>query len=146
MKGIYKMKLFKNTKIVTKFGNKKVQYEINTDNDNSMTNPLRTLHALSFIDNDKEHKTFDTTSDVSTVSIDNRTYIDSDNYFHVYPIYVSDKQVRVICPHCGQIHYHGYSGDNDYTGHRVSDCFYTANKMNPGYIIEDIHDLTKTCR
>lgn len=41
--------------------------------------------------------------------------------WHVYPIAISDKQVHIVCPHCGYIHHHGNSEDG-YEGTRVPHC------------------------
>lgn len=51
---------------------------------------------------------------------DKRTKI-IDGFHHVYPIAISRKQVIIVCPYCGEIHYHGLN-NGEYAGPRVPHC------------------------
>jgi len=65
---------------------------------------------------------------------DNRSFLNNDGYWQVYPIGFSESQVYIVCPHCGEIHLHGLGEKPNYRyeGHKVSHCNEHKNK---GYII-----------
>lgn len=65
---------------------------------------------------------------------DNRSFLDSDGFWNVFPIAFNDAQVYVVCPHCGEIHLHGRGEKPEYKyeWHRACQCL-TCN--NNGYII-----------
>jgi len=65
---------------------------------------------------------------------DNRSILNKEGYWEIFPIGFSTGQVYIVCPHCGEIHVHGRNG-HDYKGHRASHC---VNKRNTnGYIIQE---------
>lgn len=57
-----------------------------------------------------------------------------DGMHHVSPIGVSNMTVYIICPHCGQIHWHGIC-NGEYQGHRQAHCI---DIKSSGYIIKRI--------
>ena len=77
-------------------------------------------------------------SDVYAAFHDLRSWEDKECW-HVYPIALTDNQVMIICPYCGQIHYHG-NNNGHYEGHRVSHCSINRHD-NHGYIIERIDNM-----
>jgi len=63
---------------------------------------------------------------------DNRSFLNSEGYWSVFPLGFSESQVYIVCPYCGEIHSHG-RGEKPayhYEGHRVSHCV-----DNNGYVI-----------
>ena len=38
---------------------------------------------------------------------DKRSFQDNKGIWKVYPIGISDTQVHIVCPYCGEIHFHG---------------------------------------
>jgi len=65
---------------------------------------------------------------------DNRSFLDGDGYWRVYPIGFNESQVYIVCPHCGEIHMHGRGRkpEYQYEGHRARHC---VDHENNGYII-----------
>jgi len=65
---------------------------------------------------------------------DNRSFIDGNGFWRVYPISFSESQVCVVCPHCGEIHFHGRGKKPEYKyeGNRAPQCLENENN---GYII-----------
>ena len=65
---------------------------------------------------------------------DNRSFLNGDGYWQVYPIGFNESQVYIVCPHCGEIHLHGRGEkpNYQYEGHRTSHCI---EHKNNGYII-----------
>lgn len=62
-----------------------------------------------------------------------------ENIPHVVPIFKSETQVGIICPYCGDTHYHGVGEDGVYEGHRVPHCSRPGHVMpnsDIGYIID----------
>ena len=66
---------------------------------------------------------------------DNRSFIDENGLWQVYPIGFSQIQVFIICPYCGEIHCHGKSNEN-YKGRRIAHC--VDYKGGDDYYIRDI--------
>ena len=65
---------------------------------------------------------------------DNRSFVDGEGFWNVYPVAFNKEQVYVVCPHCGEIHLHGRGEQPDYKyeGHRACQCL---NFSNNGYVI-----------
>lgn len=64
---------------------------------------------------------------------DNRTTL-IDNVPHLYPAWIGEHSLRVVCPYCKKLHTHGLCDDKQYQGHRVSDCLNGSSV----YVIERI--------
>jgi len=65
---------------------------------------------------------------------DNRSFINNDGYWQVFPIGFNESQVYIVCPHCGEVHLHGRGKKPDYhyEGHRAPHC---VDNKNNGYVI-----------
>lgn len=62
-----------------------------------------------------------------------------EGYPVVYPIEILEHTIKVLCPHCGQIHSHGLES---YGGHYESHCL-ERSKDNHGYIIRRKEGATR---
>lgn len=62
---------------------------------------------------------------------DPRAFKDEDGFWHVLPFAFTEHQVHIVCPYCGQVHYHGKE-----PGHRIQHCR-DSHIGKRGYVIEE---------
>lgn len=74
---------------------------------------------------------------------DTRTFKDNKGYYHVYPFGFTERQVYIVCPLCGETHFHGIGTDNNYQGHRVKHCREELIERPGEYIIEKLDPVTE---
>ena len=106
--------------------------------------PTNTVNDLDFTKeyddyNKVKNITYVPFEDIITLSCDLRSWKDKHDMWHVYPIKITDKEVAIICPYCGRIHYHKYN--EEYTGFI---CKHLSDDSANGYYIENIDKLIKS--
>jgi len=68
--------------------------------------------------------------------VDPRTQKNYWGYYAVYPIAITDIQVFIVCPYCGEVHCHGRSSDKSGVGYRCPHCC-NKPKDAKSYFIRD---------
>ena len=64
---------------------------------------------------------------------DNRTILNNENVYEVYPIASDSKRVYVICPYCNEIHIHGLNKET-IPGYRMPFC--ESHVKNKSYYVK----------
>ncbi len=97
--------------------------------------PWRFITRLEFDSLEKYHPD---NNKLKVLVRDSRSF-QEEGMWHVYPIALTNSQVYIVCPYCGEVHVHGNS-EGCYEGHRTAHCFKQQEETNTGYFIEKISE------